>query len=648
MTIDPEALEGLHRDLREKLTEFTTGDEWLAWLHGARQFHRYSPTNQLLLMLQGAEGHVASYRTWQRIPAVDGGHCQVRRGEHGLTILAPLTTTRREIDDDTGEEVVVPAGIKGFRPVKVFHQGQLVAPPAITEQPMPTVLEGPDRWQHVWTAVIDELADQCYTVQLHTAAPGETWKGRTHFGDGHIEVMDHLAPPQRLKTLLHEWAHIALGHGDVDRPVGRDLQEVEAESIAYLVCQTIQLDSSSYTIPYLAGWSSGDPELAETTAQRILSTTAVMVSALESSLSIELTPDLFTLTDRDPAPPTALPGRGSEEPASRHLSVVRNATLLVEQPPDATVDDAPISLRGLLARLDPADRPVLLSAVTQLEEADAVATAVALCADGGLDASHTAAALRALGADPVTLRRTMKRAVADVDGHREFLFAEVDDAFRNGAGPSCLDPVDAAVLYRVDVDDSDQLQGAVRLLHHAGTYRPHEIRAVLSHLGVAAAEIDTAMAAAGLTAVSPRPVEDAAPAEATLEMLRYRVSEHETLLRRVVDEGRDPHRAAALAAGLGMSHTETITACANIGLDPDLTARIALARREGQTTLAASDLAAGWTAEPPAEGWAPLLSNGADTARDNLDPAPSGEAAARAVLAQWRKADTPAPTPAMT
>jgi N-terminal domain of anti-restriction factor ArdC len=648
MTIDSEVLEGLHRDLRDKLTEFTAGDEWLAWLHGARQFHRYSPTNQLLLMLQGAQGHVASYRTWQRIPAVDGGHCQVRRGEHGLTILAPLTTTRREIDDETGEEMVVAAGIKGFRPVKVFHQGQLVAPPALTEQPMPTVLEGPDRWQHVWTAVIDELAERGYTVQLHTAAPGETWKGRTHFGDGHIEVMDDLAPPQRLKTLMHEWAHIALGHGGVDRPARRDLQEVEAESVAYLLCQTIQLDSSSYTIPYLARWSFGDPELAETTAQRILTTTAAMVTALESSLSVELTPDLFTLTNRDPAPPTALPGRGSEQPASRQLSVVRKATLLVDQPPDPTVDDAPVSLRGLLGRLDRGDRPVLLNAVTRLEDPDALATAVALCADGGLDAGHTAAALRALGADPVALRRTMKRAVADVDGHRQFLFADVDDAFRNGAAPSCLDPVDAAVLYRVDVDDSDQLQGAVRLLHRAGTYRPGEIREVLSHLGVAAAEIDTAMAAAGLTAVSPRASGGPAPVEAALETLRYRVSEHETLLRRVVDDGRDPHRAAALAAGLGISHTETITACANIGLEPALTARIALARRDGQTTLAASDLAAGWTADPPAEGWAPLLSTGADTAQDNLGPATSGETAARAVLAQWRKADTPPPTPAMT
>ena len=93
MTPDRARLDELHQRLVDQSSALTSGGDWLAWLHGAGQFHRYSPQNQMLLQLQGAHGLVASYRTWQRIPAVDGGTCQVRHGEHGLTILAPLTVT---------------------------------------------------------------------------------------------------------------------------------------------------------------------------------------------------------------------------------------------------------------------------------------------------------------------------------------------------------------------------------------------------------------------------------------------------------------------------------------------------------------------------------------------------------------------------
>jgi hypothetical protein len=293
MSTDAAALETLHGELRDRLTAFTTSDEWAAWFAGARQFHRYSPTNQLLLMTQGAEGHVASYRTWQRIPDVNGNPCQVRRHEHGLIIRAPLTVTRRDTDEATGEPIVVAGDVRGYRNVKVFHQGQLVAPPALRPQPLPTLLTGPDRWQHIWKAVCDQLDDEGYPVELHTASPGETWNGRTHFDVGFIEVMDHLAPPQRVKTLLHEWSHVALQHSDVQPGTPRAQLEVEAESSTFLLCRTIGLDSTSYSIPYLAGWADGDPARLEDAATRILHTTATMIDSLESRLAIDLTPDLF-------------------------------------------------------------------------------------------------------------------------------------------------------------------------------------------------------------------------------------------------------------------------------------------------------------------------------------------------------------------
>ena len=125
-----------------------------AYLDTARRFHRYSPQNQLLLALQGAEGHVASYRNWLRIPAQDGGFCQVAKGQRGLTILAPIVArvvVDAAGDDDAGDEQAQ-RRLRGFRTVKVFYQGQLVSPPDIPEPELPTLLTGTDPWQHVWAA----------------------------------------------------------------------------------------------------------------------------------------------------------------------------------------------------------------------------------------------------------------------------------------------------------------------------------------------------------------------------------------------------------------------------------------------------------------------------------------------------------------
>src|SRR4051812_17287617 len=117
MPVDPAALEELHRRLGEQLAALTTGDQWLGFLQSSRRFHRYSPHNQMLLAMQGATGHVASYRTWQRIPSRDGTPCQVGTGEKGLVVLAPMTVTRRQIDDTTGEQTTVAGAVRGFKPV---------------------------------------------------------------------------------------------------------------------------------------------------------------------------------------------------------------------------------------------------------------------------------------------------------------------------------------------------------------------------------------------------------------------------------------------------------------------------------------------------------------------------------------------------
>jgi hypothetical protein len=168
--------------------------------------------------------------------------------------------------------------------------------------------------------------------------------------------------------------------------------------------------------------------------------------------------------------------------------------------------------------------------------------------------------------------------------------------------------------------------------------------------GVDAAFLTAPDALSGLPAMHDGDIDAAVgplvrPGGDPLELLRYRVAEHETLLRRVVDEARVPERIAALAGGLGMTYTETITACAAIGLDAELTAAIALARRDGNVPLAASDLTEGWTAPPPIDGWAAHLEAPTPAGPGHVDRA--DHRAARAILAQWAEAAATPATPTM-
>ena len=104
MSITPDWSRTFTPRLTARFTEMISSRDWLDYLAAARRFHRYSPNNQLLLALQGAQGHVASYGTWQRIPAEGGGTCQVAKGQSGLMILAPLTARTVDVDVVTGEE----------------------------------------------------------------------------------------------------------------------------------------------------------------------------------------------------------------------------------------------------------------------------------------------------------------------------------------------------------------------------------------------------------------------------------------------------------------------------------------------------------------------------------------------------------------
>ncbi|MEM1333918.1 MAG: ArdC family protein [Actinomycetota bacterium] len=571
-------VEELHEQLNRRFEKMTSSQDWLDYLSTARRFHRYSPQNQLLLALQGAEGYVAGYRNWQRVPAQGGGTCQVAKGEVGLKILAPLTSKVVDVDDDTGEEHTR-RRLRGFRTVKVFHQGQLVAPPDVGDAVLPELLTGENRWQHVWSAVARRLERDGYEVALHSRTPVERWNGMTSWAERQVLVADDLEPPQRLKTLLHEWAHVELGHETrTDTP--RAVKEVEAESVAYLLSQTVGLDSDAYSVPYIANWSAGDIDTVRSAAEQILTTTKRLVSDFENDLGVELTPDALDhmVPEADVVKLRAESCRRSADTPAVPTSGSSQETLPgVEAPPPSATplpesEDAAF-LQAVMADLEPDQRSRL---ATVIYDPSSAGEAAAIIATAGRTATQTA--------------RVLDSVHFDLETIRDALVTETDDPERPTLYP--------------DV----------------------EVRAALRAVA-SASEAELLMPSAdGVVEVA--------------QQLRDDRTDDLRLIARAVAQHDDPARVAALAYGLNIAPEKTVEVCSAVDASPQATMAIAIAARHGDGAAAFEDLTNGW---PDVDGgWeqhAHPSMRPSRTLRAVPDQSPT-----RAILDKWAgRAAAPAP-----
>src|SRR5215211_385421 len=91
-----ERLAAAHAALSDAVSKVSTSEDWQNLLRISGSFHRYSPSNQLLLAAQGADGLVASFHTWKQITARDGQPCRIRKGETALRVYAPIRAKHRE------------------------------------------------------------------------------------------------------------------------------------------------------------------------------------------------------------------------------------------------------------------------------------------------------------------------------------------------------------------------------------------------------------------------------------------------------------------------------------------------------------------------------------------------------------------------
>jgi antirestriction protein ArdC len=223
-------------------------------LHEAyTRFHTYSLGNQLLAWAQCIErglelGPMATYAAWQAMGR------QVRKGSKALVLCQPVTVRRETVDAETGDVEAIAFTKFTYRPkwfVLAQTDGQPYAPPAPPEWNKDLALEG----LQVTETAFDLPDGNCQGFA----------RGRE------VAVSPIAVVP--FKTLVHELAHVVLGHTLEHTMVDgamtpRDLREVEAESVALLVLGALNQSGLEYCRGYIQHWLHGE-EIPERSAQRI-------------------------------------------------------------------------------------------------------------------------------------------------------------------------------------------------------------------------------------------------------------------------------------------------------------------------------------------------------------------------------------------
>lgn len=258
------------QELTAGVAALTSSSAWRDWLDVQSRFHHYSFGNCVLIMRQRPNAtRVAGFHTWRQLGR------RVRRGEKGIWIIAPITR-RVAKEADAAEEDESARVLGGFRAVPVFDVAQTDGDP-LPEAPARR-LDG-DAPAHAYEQLVCVAHSIGYSVE-RDYLPGER-NGDCAFELRRIRVEATNDGAQQLKTLAHELAHAML-HADATDAA---LAELEAESVAYVVCNVLGIVSDVYSFGYVAAWAGGGDEAVaaiKASAQRIQRTAGRILESIET------------------------------------------------------------------------------------------------------------------------------------------------------------------------------------------------------------------------------------------------------------------------------------------------------------------------------------------------------------------------------
>ncbi len=246
--------------LAKAVDEVRASEAFKQYLDVQAKFHRYSWHNSMLIAVQRPNAtHVAGYQTWRKLGR------QVNKGEHGIMIFAPCPW-KRETDDGETEQGIF------FRAVHVFDVAQTDGPD-LPDVDIPTVDIASDDLLADLHRVAEERGIKVNFDTLSGGLFGVSKGGTIDVDNGH-------ATGQQAKTLAHELAHEAL-HKTDRTGLTRSVAELEAESVAYVVCTHFGLDCEVRSSRYIALWD-GDSKALRASLERIADTARNIIDDVET------------------------------------------------------------------------------------------------------------------------------------------------------------------------------------------------------------------------------------------------------------------------------------------------------------------------------------------------------------------------------
>lgn len=276
--------------LENGIKELFEGEKFKEYLDTMSKFHNYSFNNTMLIAMQKPDATlVAGFNSWK-----NKFERNVNKGEKGIQIFAPapykIKKEQTKLDPDTDLPVLgkdgkpiteeVEVTIPAFKVVSVFDVSQT------SGKELPTLgadeLSGNVKDYEKFFNAVREASP----VPIKFAEIDGTAKGFYHYEDKSITIKENMSEVQTIKTAIHEIAHAKLHDrdlkkSDIEKPKDRSTEEVEAESIAYTVCQHFGIDTSDYSFAYVASWGTGKdtPEL-KASLETIRSTASELITTI--------------------------------------------------------------------------------------------------------------------------------------------------------------------------------------------------------------------------------------------------------------------------------------------------------------------------------------------------------------------------------
>lgn len=258
-----------------------TDKDWLNYLSFQSKFYNYSSANTILIYSQNPEAtYVKGFKAWNELGRY------VKRGSTGIAIIAPCfkkkelfkePENKAEYHDAEGEKEIKKV-ISGFRVTYVYD----IADTDGSDEYLPVLVKGLAGNSDAEKEIYERLHSVISTEHTVKEVIGTASKGSYNLDTGTICVRSDLEYLQKIKTLLHEYAHAVDFSLYPGNEIKRNRRELIAESVAFVVAMRLGLDTSSYSMSYIKSWLKDKEEL-KIIADAVQTISATIINKLAES-----------------------------------------------------------------------------------------------------------------------------------------------------------------------------------------------------------------------------------------------------------------------------------------------------------------------------------------------------------------------------